>query len=53
MSVSRVLKSFRFVVAILTCRVNTVQKVDVAQRAEELLSCIQIYGCATRGTKRP
>jgi hypothetical protein len=38
-------------IPVMTCCVNTVQKVDVAQRVEELLSCIQIYGCATRGTK--
>jgi hypothetical protein len=38
-------------IPVMTCCVNTVQKVDVAQRAEDLLSCIQIYGCATRGTK--
>jgi hypothetical protein len=31
--------------------VNTIEKLDVAQRVENLLSCIQIYGCATRGTK--
>ncbi len=36
----------------LTCCVNTVQKVDVAQRVDELsFSGIRIYGCAIRGTK--
>jgi hypothetical protein len=36
----------------LTCCVNTVRKVDVAQRVDELsFSCIRTYGCATRGTK--
>jgi hypothetical protein len=36
----------------LTCCVNTVQKVDVAQRVDEPLSLYTKYGCATRGTKR-
>jgi hypothetical protein len=38
----------------LTCCANTFQKGDGAQRVDELnFSCIRIYGCATRGTKRP